>query len=162
MFSLLNLTDGRSSAFGFVLHTQNPGKVALHRRGSRRYIVFPRAYGMLPDWRLWAPSNRPQAADAHPPKSRSLNPMFWLHEQPLMPASLDDMLAADPPILQYKGIKRTGWSPNSKEYWEEGLVEMLLKEENLCQRCIYCGRAGKSLAKAKLDISEWTTSLACI
>lgn len=126
-----------------------PLEVALHRRGTRWYIVYPRAHGMAEGWKLHAALNHPQESDS-PPSSRpssSRNPRFWLREQQRSQGSnaitLDDLLAAEPPIIKSTGIKRPIKLPKAEPVESpatmESLVEVLLKEEQLCQRCVYCG-----------------------
>ncbi|KAK0478843.1 hypothetical protein IW261DRAFT_1481180 [Armillaria novae-zelandiae] len=111
-------------------------EVALHRRCNRWYIVFPRAYGMANGWKLFNPLNEPQASDSStaPPK-QSLHHRFWLRECPNV--TLKDLLAATPPILKATGTTRRV-KVEDKEI-EEPQVEVLLDEEQLCQRCAYCG-----------------------
>lgn len=115
-----------------VIHIE----VALHRRCNRWYIVYPRAYGMADGWKLFAPLNQPQPSDSSttPPK-QSLHHRFWLRECPSV--ALTDLLAATPPILKATGTTRRV-KVEDKEI-EEPQVEVLLNDEQLCQRCAYCG-----------------------
>lgn len=119
-----------------------PIPVALHRRGHRWYLVFPRHYGMAEGYKLWASLNDPQPADSLQcsPLGNNLNPTFWLREtHDYTNIKLEDLLAIDPPIIKDRGIKRTVKLPGSTVTIEESLVEVLLKEEQLCERCSYCG-----------------------
>ncbi|KAF2798810.1 hypothetical protein K505DRAFT_371450 [Melanomma pulvis-pyrius CBS 109.77] len=138
-------------------------EVVLHRRGLRWYLVFGRAYGMAAGWKLCAQLNepRPQDTDSSPPSSHShLNPRFWLRdgadwELGNSMVSADDLLRDDvePPFLKDTGLRRTVEVKTDRKEGEmkslfansegcvveERLVEVLLKADQLSQRCAYCG-----------------------
>lgn len=91
---------------------------------------------MLNGWKLFSPLNEPQASDLStaPPK-QNLHHRFWLHECDII--TLKDLLAATPPILKATGTTRR--VKVADEEIEEAQVEVLLDEDQLCQRCAYCG-----------------------
>jgi hypothetical protein len=131
-----------------------PLPVALHRRGHIFYIVFPRAYGMAEGNKFVAQLNYPQPKDDSPDPPASLphlNARFWFREQKDINhggncmVEFDDLVkAADPPIFKDTGLRRKVlepakvWGKQEREV-EETLVEVLLREEQLCQRCAFCG-----------------------
>ncbi|KAF2104418.1 hypothetical protein NA57DRAFT_70625 [Rhizodiscina lignyota] len=118
-------------------------EVALHRRGNLWYIVYSRAYGMAEGWKLFAALNDPEQADVST-ASTERNTRFWLQEKlGPCPILLEDLLAATPPIIKDLGIKRKAKTKPKEsqdvDVIEESLIEVLLKEEELCHRCAYCG-----------------------
>jgi hypothetical protein len=144
-------------------------EVCLHRRGTRWYLVFGRAYGMANGWKLAAQLNNPGPNNtaSEPPSSHShLNRRFWLRdggswETGLAGLNCEDLLGTDvePGFLKDTGIRRVvavedkgvegGMKLKGEEkrlvdavggqVSEERLVEVLLKDEELSQRCAYCG-----------------------
>ncbi|KAK4952451.1 hypothetical protein LTR10_009257 [Elasticomyces elasticus] len=121
---------------------------ALHRRGNSWYIVFPRAYGMLYGVKLHGVLNDERTAPNHDPPSSSesdLNPRFWFRDgsdyvdgEVNLRVRWHDLVTADPQFLKDSGLRRTVRLGDGKEV-EERLVEVLWKEEELCQRCRFCG-----------------------
>ncbi|KAF1994948.1 hypothetical protein P154DRAFT_624298 [Amniculicola lignicola CBS 123094] len=125
---------------------------ALHRRGLRWYLVFPRAYGMAGGWKLFGALNdlHQQDTDADPPSSQfNLNPRFWLRDgndwasgDGYSTINADELLNSETPFMKDSGVRRKVWietKGKERREVEEKLVEVLLKEEELCQRCAYCG-----------------------
>ena len=127
---------------------------ALHRRGNDWYAVFARGYGMASSRCIGQISSPEEssswtekASATHDPPSSCphLNPRFWLRDgrdfQPSHIASetldFDTLLSTKPRVLADTGMRRTR-KCGTKDV-EERLVEVLVKEEGLCQRCATCG-----------------------
>jgi hypothetical protein len=115
---------------------------AVHRRGNTFYIVFPRAYGMAVGNKCFAQLSFPQDSDPSPdpPASQShLNPRFWHREGAGHPLEMTfaDLLGVEPVVFKDVGLRRKV-NVDKKEV-EERLVEVLMKEEEYCQRCAWCG-----------------------
>ena len=129
-------------------------ELALHRRGNRWFVVFPRAYGMV-ESRWVASLNNPRDTDAPstaPPASLShLNHRFWYNSEHL---ALDNLLLAEPissydnsvqPLLKVTGMSRTEKRRVSGSevdvQIEAKQVEVLIKEDQLCRP--YIAETGK-------------------
>ncbi|KAF2830049.1 hypothetical protein CC86DRAFT_453554 [Ophiobolus disseminans] len=120
---------------------------ALHRRASTFYIVFPRAYGMANGNKLFAQLNCPQPKDPtpDPPKSQShLNPRFWHREGSSGTTfmAFDQLMGVEPRVFKDVGLRRkvlVKEGSGREVEVEERLVEVLVKEEEYCQRCAWCG-----------------------
>lgn len=152
--SVFNMEEPTQVKIQDIYTSKIPMAVALHRRGNRWYLVFPRAYGMAEGNKLFACLNDPQPQDGSPdpPSSQfNLNPRFWLRDGKDWDVlwggwsyiDVEDLLSAETPFLKDSGLRRKVkiGSGKGKEWREveERLVEVLLKEEQLCQRCAYCG-----------------------
>lgn len=128
--------------------------LALHRRANRYHIVLPRAYGMSSGYKNWLCLNNPGPNDASPdpPVSHAhLNPRIWLrsgrdwvYKDSNYGLTLEVLMSAEPRVFKDSGLRRTAKDVIHKHgnevEIEEWLVEVLLKEEELCQRCAWCGR----------------------
>jgi hypothetical protein len=144
-------------------------EVCLHRRGSSWYLVYGRAYGMAEGWKLSARLNDPAHNNtaSEPPSSHShLNRRCWLRDGYSWEGGngqlgCEDLLGTDvePGFLRDTGMRRmvavegkgVGGRMKRKgeekrlvdavggNVGEERLVEVLLKDEELSQRCAYCG-----------------------
>jgi hypothetical protein len=124
-------------------------ETALHRRRNTWYIVLPRAYGMANGFKRFGTLNAPHSSDtsADPPTGHpNLNPRFWLRDGADWEGgnhllTIDELMRADPPIFKDSGLKRKTEikESNRVRLVEETLVEVILKEEELCQRCAWCG-----------------------
>jgi hypothetical protein len=115
---------------------------ALHRRGNTFYIVFPRAYGMAAGNKCFAQLNFPLDSDPSPdpPSSQPhLNPRFWHRESAGHPLEMTfaNLMGVEPEVFKDVGLRRT-IKVDGKEV-EERLVEVLIREEEYCQRCAWCG-----------------------
>jgi hypothetical protein len=116
---------------------------ALHRRGNAFYVVFPRPYGMACGNKCFAQLNFPRSADPAPnppPSQVHLNPRFWHREGGGDPfeMSFANLMGVEPAVFKDVGICRT--VKVGKKEAKERLVEVLIKEEEYCQRCAWCGR----------------------
>ena len=146
--------ESRIFVFGIPIPEFGNGglEFALHRRGNRWFVVHPRAYGMA-ESRWVASLNNPRDTDppstAPPASLPHLNHRFWYNSERL---ALDHLLIAEPmfnyddsvqPILKVTGMSRAEKRrvPGSEVdvQIEAKQVEVLIKEEQLCKRCIYCG-----------------------
>ncbi|PSN67185.1 hypothetical protein BS50DRAFT_634594 [Corynespora cassiicola Philippines] len=121
----------------------------LHRRGNQWAMVTSRAYGMSV-WKLVAILNYPQPDDPTPdppPGHANLNPRFWFRDgkewDPYCVVTFEHLMQAEPQVFKDSGLRRTVKveDPNGKgkKEIEEKLVEVLFKEEQLIQRCAWCG-----------------------
>jgi hypothetical protein len=115
---------------------------ALHRRGNTFYIVFPRAYGMACGNKCYAQLNFPQGVDPapDPPSTQAhLNPRFWHREGGGEPfeMSFANLMDVKPAVFKDVGLRRT--VKVGEREAEERLTEVLIKEEEYCQRCAWCG-----------------------
>jgi hypothetical protein len=111
---------------------------ALHRRRNAFFIVFPRAYGMAAGNKVFAQLSFPRGIDPAPdppPSQAHLNPRFWHREVEM---SFANLMGVEPAIFKNVGLRRT--VRVGKCQVEERLVEVLIKEEQYCQRCAWCGR----------------------
>jgi hypothetical protein len=135
-----SLTDLYYPSFGIA--------TALHRRGNAFYIVFPRAYGMANGNKLVAQLNFPQPNDPppDPPASeKRLNCRIWHREGPQNKCMMtfEEIMSIDPPAFKDSGLRRTLRIKNDEGKGEndveERLVEVLLREDEFCQRCAWCG-----------------------
>jgi len=141
-------------------------EVALHRRGNEWFVVYPRAYGMAEGNKYFGQLSSPDEpsssagtsnATHDPPSSNpNLNPRFWLRNgcdfgdgcgNEMLEA--EDLLSAEPSVFRDSGLKRTRkvvdtTRGSGKKAYErectERLVEVLVKEEELCHRCATCGQ----------------------
>jgi hypothetical protein len=126
-------------------------EVALHRCGGQWYIVFPRAYGMANGSRFFGCLNDPQPGDASTRMicvKSSINDRFWLRngtdwdqEWRNTMIQVEDLLAVDPPLFKKCGVTRSVETAigGMQMMVEEVLVEVLVQEAQLCQRCKFCG-----------------------
>lgn len=135
---------------------------ALHRRGNEWYVVFTRGYGMAysrcvgqisspgesssssspSSWTL----KKKASATHDPPSSKPhLNPRFWLRDgrdfEPSYFGSelldFDTLFSTEPRVLADTGMRRT--RKCGEKDVEERLVEVIVKEEGISQRCATCG-----------------------
>jgi hypothetical protein len=156
--SSFDATDGTKNPerriYVFGVPTQEMGnggiEYALHRKGNSWYIVYPRAYGMAAS-RWVACLNNPRSTDppstAPPASLPHLNHRFWYNSNEI---TLDDLLKAKPmytdtnqPLVKVTGMSRTEkkrefGSPNQLDV-EAKQVEVLISDDQLCGRCMYCG-----------------------
>jgi hypothetical protein len=122
-------------------------EVGLHRRSNNFYIVLTRAYGLSSGYKLYTQLNFPQPLDPSPDPPAShphLNPRIWLRDGRDFgfKMTFEELLGAEPSIFKESGLRRKekakGVHGEDMEV-EERLVEVLLKEEEYCQRCAWCG-----------------------
>jgi hypothetical protein len=124
-------------------------QMALHRRKNSWYIVLARAYGMANGNRLCGILNSPLSSSSSvdpPQRHPNLNPRIWLRDDSVWAydksvSSIDRLLSTEPPIFKDSGLARKVEvkDDGGVRLIEERLVEVLLKEEELCQRCAWCG-----------------------
>jgi hypothetical protein len=128
-------------------------EVALHRRGNEWLIVHPRGYGMAEGQKLFGKiscdDEHSNSATHDPPASKpNLNPRFWMVNDSALGVHEGHMFKAEPEVLKDSGITRTRTfeiknvfgKVVGEEVKEEKLVEVLVKEEELCHRCASCGQ----------------------
>jgi hypothetical protein len=125
-------------------------EVGLHRRGNTFHVILTRAYGIANGYKLWAQLNLPQPLDpsSDPPASHArLNPRIWLRDGSEWTSgnskmTFEELMGTEPSIPKDSGLRRKvktrGYHGEETEI-EERLVEVLLKEEEYCQRCAWCG-----------------------
>jgi hypothetical protein len=115
---------------------------ALHRKPHTRQwsIVFSRAYGMAAS-QLFCTLNDPGSSFTSP----SPRNQFHLNPNPSFGCTLEELLAAEPPILRTVGLphrglphRETSQSLGAGEV-EVPLVEVLLSDDELARRCAGCG-----------------------
>jgi hypothetical protein len=146
LLAMLDLSQSRLTE----IHIPRIGiALALHRRGNSWYMVLPRAYGMAGGNKFFGCLNSPQLLDSTPDPSlvqQGLKPRFWLRdgsdwEYGSTKLTIDGLLQSDPPIFKDSGVRRkVELKENGMiKMIEERLVEVLLKESELCQRCAWCG-----------------------
>jgi hypothetical protein len=125
-------------------------EVGLHRRGNTFYVVLTRAYGISSGYKIYAQLNfsQPRDPSPDPPSSHAhLNTRIWLRDgsewnggNPMM--TFEELMGAEPSVVKDSGLRRKikakGHLGEEKEI-DERLVEVLLKEEEYCQRCAWCG-----------------------
>jgi hypothetical protein len=151
-------TDGTNAPerriYVFGVPTREMGncgiECALHRKGNNWYIVHPRAYGMA-ESRWVACLNNPRSTDpastAPPASLPHLNHRFWYNSDRI---TLDDLLKAKPiyadtnqPLVKVTGMSRTEkkreFGSQSQLDVEAKQVEVLISDDQLCRRCMYCG-----------------------
>jgi hypothetical protein len=138
--------------FGIPIPAMGNGgiELALHHRRNTWFVVFPRAYGMAAS-RWVACLNNPRSTDppstAPPASLPHLNHRFWYNSTEI---ALDDLLKAKPmftdtdqPLVKVTGLSRTekqrGSGSQSQLDVEAKQVEVLISEDQLCRRCMYCG-----------------------
>ncbi|EPQ56522.1 hypothetical protein GLOTRDRAFT_138232 [Gloeophyllum trabeum ATCC 11539] len=133
----------------FVFGTPDIGRyglsLCLHRRGNRWYIVWGRGYGMAVN-RWVASLNSPRRSDpptTAPPKGlEHLNHRFWFNPTQDPEKLLQDLLAADKPVIKLTGnSRREKWAgdPTGRTEIDAKQVEVLVPDDQLSRRCAFCG-----------------------